>query len=296
MQIAIAFIGALALAIIVIEIGTGVQRGRKKEADRLNPASLGTGEAGPRLSTWEALLIAVLPGRFDPNQKGESRDNVAGMLRRAGYPCDTPGDFYVACIRTFTVYLLAGAFTAGAVYMLGLGIAAPFIAAGFIFLGLTRPYAGLKSAIKTRARAVRQNMLPGLAVLESLLATNVSMADALKHVGQMGGPFCNLVLYLRTRIDLLGMDKAQEAIENTRAHLPDPNDPEMQLFLKYVADFYRESSPLLAAITALRVSAHRNLLEDTDRRVSVVMQRTSLFGIFAVVGLILAIILPFMNM
>lgn len=42
-----------------------------------------------RRSTWEALLIAVLPGRFDPDQ-AKNMSDVISLLRRAGYPYDTP--------------------------------------------------------------------------------------------------------------------------------------------------------------------------------------------------------------
>jgi hypothetical protein len=70
----------------------------------------------------------------------------------------------------------------------------------------------------------------------------------------------------------------------------------MQLFLRDVSDFFLNSRAILESITALRTSVHRNILETTEKRASIVLQRTSLFGIFAVVGLILSIILPFMNM
>ena len=87
-----------------------------------------------------------------------------------------------------------------------------------------------------------------------------------------------------------------EAIETTRAHIPDPDDVDMQLFLQDIYDRFVHGRPILSSITALRVAVHRNILEATEKRTSVVLQRTSLLGIFAIVGLILAIILPFMNM
>jgi hypothetical protein len=86
------------------------------------------------------------------------------------------------------------------------------------------------------------------------------------------------------------------AIETTRAHVPDPDDVDMQLFLRDIHDHFVRGRPILNGITALRVAVHRNILEATERRTSVVLQRTSLLGIFAIVGLILSIILPFMNM
>jgi 3-oxoacyl-(acyl-carrier-protein) synthase len=64
-------------------------------------------------TTWEALLVAILPGRFDPNQAKNMAD-VISLLRRAGYPYDTPGDFYAAAIRDFSVFLAVGGLLAGA--------------------------------------------------------------------------------------------------------------------------------------------------------------------------------------
>ena len=291
---AVAFIGALALAVAVLEIGTGMQRGWSKQVGRLSRGVVGEEEKEYRLSTWQALLIAVLPGRFDPNQQSSGQEDIASLIKRSGYLYDTPGDYYLDCIRTFTVYLIAGAVTAGAVYMLGLGVAAPFIAAFFIYLGLTRPRARLKAAIDARAEAMKKNMLPGLVLLECLLASSKTLENALKEVGKLGGPFCNLMLYFTVRLSR--RVSAPQALEETRAHVPDPGDPEMQLFLKYISDFYEQSNPLLPAITSLRKAVYRNMVEDTQKRIALVMQRTSLFGIFAVVGLILSIILPFMNM
>ncbi len=288
---AVVFIGALALAVIALEIGTALQ-GKLYWHSKLAGASVAGAATAPRRSTWEALLIAIFPSRFDPNREA-TNTNVIDMLRRAGYPYSTPGEFYAAAIKYFTVYLTAGAIAAGVVAMLGLGIAAPFLAGAFIFMGLSRPYANLRSLAKKRAEAMRNNMLIGLAVFESLLAAGQGVQEALRDASRVGGPFCNLMGLLVARLEIESADKA---IATTRAHIPDPDDVDMQLFLRDVSDFFLNSRAILESITALRTSVHRNILETTERRASVVLQRTSLFGIFAVVGLILSIILPFMNM
>ena len=246
----------------------------------------------PRRSTWEALLVAVLPKRFDPNLAGTSKTNVIDLLRRAGYPFNTPGEFYASAIKYFTVYLIAAAILSGIMAILGLGVAAPFLAAVFIYMGLTRPYASLRSLAKKRAEALRNNMLIGLSVLESLLAAGKDVQDAMREASKLGGPFCNLMALLVARLEI----ETMEAFETTRAHVPDPDDIDMQLFLQNVYDNLANGVPILSNITALRVAVHRNILEATEKRTSVVLQRTSLLGIFAIVGLILAIILPFMNM
>jgi hypothetical protein len=161
-------------------------------------------------------------------------------------------------------------------------------------MGLTRPYANLRTLAKKRAEALRNNMLIGLSVLESLLAAGQDVQESMRTASQVGGPFCNLMALLVARMEI---DKqVVEAIEITRAHIPDPDDVDMQLFLQDIYDRFVHGRPILSSITALRVAVHRNILEATEKRTSVVLQRTSLLGIFAIVGLILAIILPFMNM
>ena len=287
-----AFIGALALAILVFEVGTMLQ-GSVIGRGRLDGASSGQVSVKPRRSTWEALLVAVLPRRFDPNLAGTSKTNVIDLLRRAGYPFSTPGEFYASAIKYFTVYLVAAAITSGILVILGLGVVAPFLAAGFIYMGLTRPYANLRTLAKKRADALRNNMLVGLAVFESLLAAGQGVQESMRAASQVGGPFCNLMGLLVARMEI---EPHVDAIETTRAHVPDPDDVDMQLFLRDIYDHFVRGRPILSGITALRVAVHRNILEATERRTSVVLQRTSLLGIFAIVGLILSIILPFMNM
>jgi hypothetical protein len=127
----------------------------------------------------------------------------------------------------------------------------------------------------------------GLAVLESLLTAGQDLQEAMRNASQVGGPFCNLMLFLVVRIEI---DKsAEKAIEITRAHIPDPSDVDMQLFLRDISDFFLRARPIKTSIAALRESVHRNILEATEKRASIVLQRTSILGIFAV-------ILPFMNM
>jgi len=102
-----------------------------------------------------------------------------------------------------------------------LGIAAPFLAGAFIFVGLTRPSANLHGLARKRAEAMRSNMLVGLAVLESLLIAGVGKQDAMRFTSKVGGPFCNLLGFLVAR---LSIESPVEALETVRAHMPDPND------------------------------------------------------------------------
>jgi hypothetical protein len=216
--------------------------------------------------------------------------DVVGLLRRAGYPYNTPGVFYAVSVRTFSVYLAVGGLLAGVMFTLEMGMAGIMLAAIFIILGLRRPYARLKSLAKRRAEAMRNNMLTGLAMLNSLLTSGVGVQEALRRVAGVGGPFCNLLGLLIARMEV---DDFARAIETTRAHLPDPGDVEANLFLRDVEDFFVHNRPLSSSVHALQEAVHRNVVENTEARAALVRQRSGLFGVLAVVGLVFSIIAPF---
>jgi hypothetical protein len=285
----LAFTGALALSVLAFEFLTALQRaaagfGRTRLSDPGASSPVGR-------STWEALLIAVLPGRFDPAQAKNSAD-VVSLLRRAGYPYDTPGEFYAAAMRDFSLFLGVGGLLAGALAALDMTLAAPFVALLFSFLGLRRPYVRIKARAKERAESMRNNMLIGLSVLSSLLSSGVGVQEALRRTAGMGGPFCNLLGLLVARMEVEDFNKA---IEVTRAHIPDPDDVEVNLFLRDVYDFFANNRPILSSIQGLQESVHRNVVEQTEARAALVRQRAGLFGVLAVLGLVLAIIAPFLG-
>ena len=284
----LAFTGALALSVLVFELLTALQRATGFGRTRL---SSGTAPEQARCSTWEALLVAVLPHRFDPAQAKGSAD-VISLLRRAGYPYDTPGEFYAAAMRDFSLFLGVGGMLAGALAAMDMAIAAPAVALIFAFLGLRRPYVRIKARAKKRAESMRNNMLIGLSVLNSLLSSGVGVQEALRRAAGVGGPFCNLLGLLVARMEVEDFGKA---IEVTRAHIPDPGDVEVNLFLRDVYDFFANNRPILSSIQGLQESVHRNVVEMTESRAALVRQRAGLFGVLAVVGLVLAIIAPFMG-
>ncbi len=144
---------------------------------------------------------------------------MISLLRRAGYPYDTPGEFYAVAIRDFSTFLLVGGLLAGAMAALNMLMAAPVIALIFIFLGLRRPYVRIRGMAKKRAESLRNNMLIGLSVLSSLLSSGVGVQEALRRASTVGGPFCNLLGLLVARMEVEDFTKA---IDVTRAHLPDP--------------------------------------------------------------------------
>jgi hypothetical protein len=106
----------------------------------------------------------------------------------------------------------------------------------------------------------------------------------------VGGPFCNLLGLLVARMEVEDFGKA---IEVTRAHLPDTCDVEANLFLRDIQDFFANNGPVLSSVLGLQEAVHRSVIELTEARAALVRQRSGLFGVLAVVGLILAIIAPF---
>ena len=285
-----AFLGALSLSVLAFELISVLQNALSTfGSNRLMNINANTSVA--RRSTWEALLVAILPGRFNPDQAKNMTD-VISLLRRAGYPYDTPGEFYAAAIRDFSIFLAVGGLLAGALAAMDMLVAAPAIALVFAFLGLRRPYVRLKTLAKRRGEGLRNNMLIGLSVLGSLLSSGVGVQEALRRSSTVGGPFCNLLGLLVARMEVEDFTKA---IEVTRAHLPDPADVEANLFLRDIYDFFANNRPVLSSVQGLQESVHRSVVEATEARAALVRQRAGLFGVMAVLGLVLAIIAPFMG-
>lgn len=286
----LAFLGALSVSVLAFELLSMFQNAFSLFGNnRLMSISTSTGTK--RRSTWEALLVAILPGRFDPEQAKNMTD-VISLLRRAGYPYDTPGEFYAVAMRDFSLYLAVGGLLAGALAALNVLAAAPVIALIFMVLGLRRPYARLKTLAKKRAESLRNNMLIGLSVLSALLSSGVGVQEALRRASSVGGPFCNLLGLLVARMEV---DDFAKAVGITRAHLPDANDVEANLFLRDIYDFFANNRPVLSSVQGLQESVHRTVVELTEARAALVRQRAGLFGVLAVVGLVLSILAPFLG-
>jgi len=49
----------------------------------------------------------------------------------------------------------------------------------------------------------------------------------------------------------------------------------------------------LSGITALQKSLHRQVVESTQERASLVRQRSGLFGILAIIGMIFSLVMPY---
>jgi hypothetical protein len=296
MTLLLAFLGALSLAVLAFESLSALQAarssyGRSRSAARLAGVMAEGASPPARRSTWEALIPGLFPRRFGSLLGGANVD-VVSLLRRAGYPYDTPGAFYAAAVQAFAFSLLLAGLLAGAVTALGQPLVAPFAALGPIFLGLRWPYARLRRLVRRRAEALRSNLLLGLAVLESLLASGVQVQEALRRTAGIGGPFNNLLGLLVARMKVEGFD---QAIQSARSHLPDPEDMEAGFFLRDLEDFFVRGRPLLPSVRALREAARRGMVESTEARAALVRQRSSLYGILAVLGLLFFLIGPFLG-
>ncbi len=290
-----AFLAALCLAIVVREIATMIQIlmfGRRRtilDAPRVaDDVQVPKKRSG---TTLDAILLAVFPRRFDERYATNATDVVA-LLRRSGYYYATPGEFYAAAIRDFSQYLLIGAALAVGLVILDMPVAAIPILAIYIVLGLRRPYSRLKKVAQKRDDAMKNNMLLGLSVLEYLLSVRTGAQTAFAETAKIGGPFCNLLALLAVQIEKSPPEKAVEVVA---AHLPNPRDIEANLFLADVLAYFQESRRILSGVSALRLSVHRLVLDNTEERAALVRQRANLFGICSVVGLLLALILPYMG-
>src|SRR5271157_1667175 len=298
MEYLIIFVGAVAAAILIFDLMSALtQSALVGGQDRLSYGPSNDVDrtlAIRKRSALDAVLIAVWPERFDPD-RATSIPDVVDLLRRAGYPYETPGEFYAAAVRDFAMFLIVGAALAAVMTIFDMGLVGPIIAAMFIFLGLRRPYSRLKMLTKKRAEGMVSNMLIGLTVLETLVTNQVGVEEALRAVGKLGGPFCNLMALLVAQKTI--REDPEQAIHVVQQHLPDPNNMEMQLFLGDIrAEFTSQGSGNLSqSIRTLRESVHRTMVENTESRAALVRQRAGLFGVLAVLGLVLTIVLPYMG-
>ena len=291
MMTVLIFLGALSVGMASFELLDSLLE-HSRMPGRLQGIRAENPVESARRSTWAVLLAVLLPGYFQAARATGRRD-VVDLLRRAGYPYSSVGEFFAAAISTFTVFLALGALTAGLLHAMNTGIPVSVgVAAIFIILGLRRPYTKLKNQARRRAAGLRSNMLSGLATLNALLTAGVGVQESMRRSAAIGGPFCNLLGLLVAQMEVAPFMKALDVVE---AHLPDPADIEAGLFLRSVREFYNQNRPLLPAVTGLQAAVQRDVLEMTEARAALVRQRSGLFGIFAVLGLVITIIAPFIG-
>ena len=136
---------------------------------------------------------------------------------------------------------------------------------------------------------MRQNMLLGLTQLSVYLDAGVGVQEALRRTGSLGGPFCNLLAFLVGRMEV---EDVRAALQRAWQHVPDPDDVNMRLFFNDLEGYFLRQRPLARAVRALRDAVRRDIRNATVERAALVKRRAALFGIFAVIGLLLAGVAP----
>ena len=281
------FLTALAGAVVVFEVISLLARPRLT-----SPIAVQVGEEdkATQASGWYAILGVVLPRWFNPEQ-ARGREKVVDLLRRAGYhPYGSVNEFYVGAMAEFGKGIVYAAGTAALFYLFGLShFLTLSVAVVFLWRAYRLPYARLKVAAKRRAELMRPNMLAGLAELESMLEAGVGVQEALRRTAQLGGPFCNLLGLLVARLEV---EDAAQALQRVKQHIPDPHDTNMVLFLRDLEDYFLRQRPLLRSVQALRRSVHKDIVNATIARAAKVKRTAGLFGILAVIGMLISILAP----
>lgn len=292
MQSIIILIGALAAAAAGYAALSGLVHPRLGPIP-VPPSGHAPEEEEPlRRAWWEAVLINVLPSRFDAS-RARDRGSVVELLRRAGYPYATVGEYYAAAMRTFAIFLLVAALAAGLAAAGGnalLGI----VGAGLVlFLGLRLPRARLETQAKRRAQMMTNNMLVGLTTLSALLAAGVDVPEALRRTATLGGPFCGLLGLLVARMEV---DDLDTALAVTRAHIPDPRHLETHLFIDGLERNLKTGQPpLRPLVQSLLASVQRKVVDETERRASMVARTAGLYGGLAVAGMVASLLMAFLG-
>jgi len=286
MELALTFIGAAAAAFGAYELLERLRPGRRMALR--GPAA--PDPELPQLPAWAALWAALWPDRFAPS-RARGRERILDLLRRAGYPYPSLGAYYANAILTFGKAALAAAAFGAAWVLLGMDplFFLPF--AGAILLwALRAPEARLRRLIRRRAQAFRSNAMVGFAALGALLEAGVSPSEAMRRVGEtVGGPFCNWLGFLAARMEA---EDLEEALRRAEAHLPDPADVEMRLFLQALRDHFHHGQPLAPAVSDLREALRQAMVEETAARASALKVQAVAWGVLAIMGMMLTFFLP----
>jgi hypothetical protein len=284
------FLLALAGGIFALEVVSLLTRQRLTSPLAVQVGDTDGVDEVPQTSAWYAILGVVLPQWFNP-EKARGREKVVGLIRRAGYhPYGSVNEFYVGAMAEFGKGIVEAAFLAAVLVILHLPhVVTLIVAALILWLAHRRPYTRLKEAARRRAELMRPNMLAGLAELESMLEAGVGVQEALRRTAQLGGPFCNLLGLLVARLEI---ENAPQALQRVRQHIPDPEDTNMILFLRDLEDYFLRQRPLLQSVRSLRRSVHQDIVNATVARASKVQRTAGLFGILAVIGMLISILAP----
>jgi Flp pilus assembly protein TadB len=283
----LSFVAATAAMIVAYEILSKRRKIAKSALEGYHVAepSLET----PTPSLLQAIAVALFPN-YLTDQNAKRHENIIDLLRRTGYAFQTPGEFYAYAVRVFIQNAVIGTALAAVCVLIEIPEIAPLAAGFLIYDGLKKPYRKLNILAKKRAQAFRNNMLAGLSTMKSLLEAGVGVQEAMRRTAEVGGPFCNFLLLIVSRMEL---DQFTDAMEIAYKHLPDPKDVEAVMFLKDLESYFVYNRELLPAVSALQENMRRIIVEETESRAALVKQRASLYGVFAVIGMLITLIIPF---
>lgn len=290
----LAFVAAVCAGIVVFELGNALYVvKRPKETDRLrHPSAKSPQEKSPYTrNAFEALIVALLPARFDPNQATD-KDTVESLIRRSGYYYSTVGDFYAAALRDFVLFLFVAALYAGLMSMMSMAFLGIIVGGLVIFAGLRQPYERLKKIAKQRGEALQNNMLAGLTVMEATISANAGLEAAAGRAAKVGGPFCAVLGIFRAELSRNDNDVVK-AVEVAQTYLPDPNDIDAILFLESMKEAVGGRPRFLRTIQSMRRETQRRILNTAEARASNVRARATLFGFLAAIGMLGSLILPY---
>ncbi len=288
----LAFLAAVLVTVGLYDLLSMFWGRRRLTEDRLRIVVLGEAEEeglhGPP-SSWMAVFGGFLPRFFDEKRMLRRADVIA-LIRRAGYtPYATPGEFYAAWLASLAQGLLLALFGGVFIVSAGLPVLAVIYGAMVVLAFHRRPFVRLRQAVQRRADLMRQNMLLGLTQLSVFLEAGMGVQEALRRVGQLGGPFCNLLAFFVARLEVEDVTRALQRLEE---HLPDPTDVNMRLFLQDLEGYFLRQRPLTRAVQALRDAVRREIKNATLARAARVKRRAGLYGILAVLGMLISGVLP----
>jgi hypothetical protein len=88
------------------------------------------------------------------------------------------------------------------------------------------------------------------------------------------------------------VEDLEEALRRAEAHLPDPMDIEMRLFLQALRDHFHHGQPLAPAVSDLREAMRQAMVEETAARASALKVQAVAWGVLAIIGMMLTFFLP----
>lgn len=239
-------------------------------------------------SLFRVIIAAAFPGRFDPTRLPRS---IPELIRRSGYLYAGPAEYTAVAARDLAFFLLLGALMSGAALLATRGSLAAAVAVAMVFgfIGLRRPRSRLKAAVKRRAENVPFSLLNVLAISTPVFQSGGIYAGLEVASQQPGviGNLCRMLLF-----HLRNGAPPSEAVRLVIEHLPDPDDPLAETFFRTIEAGLVGGQGAAEALKELLNMTTQHVHELVEARAAVAKRMAGLFGVIAVIGMVLSIILP----